>query len=138
MTAERHNLTKKENSDRMKQLKKSFREKGYGFRNTKGKWDEGSGTQSERSIHVYAKGPGNRNAAELVKHARELSKQHQQDAFIHRSPKGTGTAVYTKPGSDGKKEKFGKTRYNTSNPYGETEYKSSKPEGSRPKFTFKD
>jgi len=121
----------------MKELKKSFRERGYGFRNTQGKWDEGSGTQTEKSIHVYAKGPGNKHAGELVRHARELSKKYDQDAFLHRSAKGTGTASYTKPGSEGKKDRFGKTKFNTDNPYGETEYRASKPEGHRPKFTFK-
>lgn len=138
MSAERHNLTPKENRARMNTLKNQWRERGYGFRKTEGKWDEGGGVGKENSLHVYAKSSSKEHSAELLKHAKELSKHHDQDAFIHRSPKGTGTAVYTGTEKKGEKVTYGKTAYNKDNPYGETQYKKSKPEGQRPKFTFKE
>ena len=138
MSAERHNLTPEENSARMAKLKKQWKDRGYGFRKTEGKWDEGGGVGRENSIHVYAKGTSKEDSAELLKHAKELSTHHDQDAFIHRSPSGKGTAVYTGTEKKGEKVSYGGTAYNARNPYGETQYKKSKPESKRPSFTFKE
>lgn len=137
MSAERKNLTPDENKSRMDTLRSEWRKRGYGFRNTRGKWDEGGGVGSENSVHVYAKGSSKDDAAELRKHARTLSKQFGQDAFIHRTPEGKGTAIYTGTARKGQKDDYGPTRYNVDNPYGETEFKTRKPEGKRPKITFK-
>jgi hypothetical protein len=130
-------LTSQQNSDRMNKLKSSWREKGYGFRNTEGKWNEGEGVGKESSIHVAAKEPGKKGAAELRKHARELSKKYDQDAFIHRTPEGKGTAINTVGKRAGQKDDYGPSRYNVNNPYGETTYKTKKPENKRPKLTFR-
>ena len=137
MSAERKNLTPDENKSRMDTLRKEWRKRGYGFRNTRGKWDEGGGVGSENSLHVYAKGSSKKDAAELRKHARTLSKEFGQDAFIHRTPKGKGTAIWTGAARKGQKDEYGPTRYNVDNPYGETEFKIRKPEGMRPKIAFK-
>lgn len=137
MSAERKGLSDDENKARMNDLKKAWREKGYGYRDTEGKWDEGGGVGKERSIHVYAKSEGDEAGAELRKHATELSKKHGQDAFIHRTPDGKGKAVYTGTDRKGEEDDFGPSRYNVDNPYGETTYKTRKPESKRPKLTFK-
>lgn len=141
MSAERKGLTKDENRARMSELKKAWRERGYGFRNTEGKWNEGEGVGRENSIHVLAKGNSKEDAAELLRHAKELGAKHGQDAVLHRSPKGKGTAIYTSDTSYGKKkgekDSYGPSRYNVDNPYGETQFKPRKPEKARPKLTFK-
>lgn len=140
ISAERKGLSPKENSKRMKSLKTQFRTAGYGFRNTEGKWNEGEGVGRENSIQVYANAPGTKAGAALRHLTRKLSKQFGQDAFIHRKPDSTGTAIYTNDTSDGHKKgarvSYGDTHYNTDNPYGETQFKKRKPEGQRPKLTF--
>jgi len=141
MSAERKGLTPKENADRMQKLKKGWRERGYGFRKVEGKWDEGGGVGRENSIHIFAKSGSKEHAAELLKHAKDLGAEHNQDAVLHRSPGGKGTAVYTSDTSYGKKkgdkDSYGSTRYNVDNPYGETQFKPRRPEKDRPKLTFK-
>jgi hypothetical protein len=137
LSAERKGLTQKENKTRMDALRADLRGKGYGFRNTRGKWDEGGGVGSEASVHVYAKGPGKKGAAQLRKDTRELSKKFGQDAFIHRSSEGKGKAIYTGTEQKGQKVDYGPSRYNVDNPYGETEFKIRKPVEARPKMTFK-
>jgi hypothetical protein len=141
MSAERKDLTPKENKSRMSELKKAWRERGYGFRKVEGKWDEGDGVGRENSIHVTAKGNSKKDAAELLRHAKELGAQHNQDAVLHRSPRGQGTAIYTSNTASGRKkgekDSYGPSRYNVDNPYGETQFKPRKPEKARPKLTFK-
>lgn len=139
MSAERKGLSPEENKSRMAILKREWRKRGYGFRKTEGKWDEGGGVGKENSIHVFAKGSDAKAGAELRKHARKLSKQFDQDAFIHRKPgaEGRGTAIYTGTERKGQKDDYGPSRYNVDNPYGETTFKTRKPEAARPKLTFK-
>lgn len=136
----RANLTKDENDARMKSLKKSLRAQGYGYRNTEGKWNEGDGVGREKSLHVYAKSSGKEGAAELTKDMKTHADTYGQDAILHRSPQGSGTAIYTNDTKDqkkGDKVGYGPTRYNVDNPYGETTFKTRKPEKARPKLTFK-
>lgn len=139
MSAERKGLSPEENKSRMAILKREWRKRGYGFRKTEGKWDEGGGVGKENSIHVFAKGSDAKAGAELRKHARKLSKQFDQDAFIHRKPgaEGRGTAIYTGTERKGQRDDYGPSRYNVDNPYGETTFKTRKPEAARPKLTFK-
>jgi hypothetical protein len=139
MSAERKDLSPEENKSRMTALKKAWRERGYGFRKTEGKWDEGGGVGKENSIYVFAKDSDAKSGAKLRKHARRLSKQFDQDAFIHRKPdaEGRGTAIYTGTERKGQKDDYGPSRYNVDNPYGETTFKTRKPEAVRPKLTFK-
>jgi hypothetical protein len=139
MSAERKGLSPEENKSRMTALKDEWRKRGYGFRKTEGKWDEGGGVGKENSIHVIAKDSNAKAGAELRKHARRLSKQFDQDAFIHRKPdaEGRGTAIYTGTERKGQKDDYGPSRYNVDNPYGETTFKTRKPEAARPKLTFK-
>jgi hypothetical protein len=147
MSAERkkdkdgNTLTAKQNASRMANLKADWRERGYGFRKTEGKWDEGDGVDGENSIHVIAKGNSKDDAAELLRHTKELGSKHEQDSILYRSPGGKGTAIYTSDTKGGRKkgekDAYGPSRYNVSNPYGETTFKTRKPEKSRPKLTFK-
>lgn len=141
MSAARKNLTAKENKARMKALAKDLRERGFGFRKAEGKWNEGDGVAREPSLHVTAKGNSKEDAAHLLKHTRELAAKYGQDAILHRSPSGKGTAIYTSDTSygrkKGEKDSYGPTRYNVDNPYGETQFKPQRPEKDRPKMTFK-
>ena len=141
MSAERKGLSPEENKARMTALKKDLRDRGYGYRKVEGKWDEGGGVGRENSLHIFAKGDSKEHAAELMKHTKELGAKYQQDAILHRSPKGKGTAIYTSDTSygrkKGEKDSYGPTRYNVDNPYGETQFKPRRPEKARPKLTFK-
>lgn len=141
MSAERKGLSPEENKARMTALKKDLRDRGYGYRKVEGKWDEGGGVGRENSLHIFAKGGSKEHAAELLRHTKELGAKYQQDAILHRSPKGKGTAIYTSDTSygrkKGEKDSYGPTRYNVDNPYGETQFKPRRPEKDRPKLTFK-
>ena len=126
----------------MKELKGELRNRGFGFRKTKGKWDEGGGVGSENSLHVFARGTSDEHGKELLKHVHELSTKYDQDAYIHRTPDGKGTAIYTGTARKGEKDEYGPTRYGQGdlgaprNPYGETEYQLRRPEKKRRRITF--
>lgn len=141
ISGERKSHSKAENAASMDKLKAHFREGGYGFKKTEGKWNEGEGVSSENSIHVTAKKPGVKGAAELIHHAKKISKALSQDAFIHRDAEGNGRAIFTHDTEDNKagdKVSYGSTKYNTENPYGQTQYNPRKPNKLRSTFTFKE
>lgn len=127
-------------------LKNYLKTNGFGYKNTSGVWDEGEGPQSEPSMHVIAKKPGDEGADELLKHMTHAAKMVRQQAIIHRTPDGTGTAIYTTDTPDGEgnvtpagtRVEYGGTHYNVDNPYGETAYtRGPKSERAVNKFTFK-
>ena len=123
MSAERSNLTPKENSARMKELKSKLKERGYGYKNAKGVWEGGH----EKSVIVHAKDKGTKPGAELRRDMKKLAKDYDQDAILHHGGKGKeakliGTNETGFPGK-GKKEPVGKVKYNRPDAQFQTQFK---------------
>lgn len=121
MSAERSHLSPEENAKRMKELKKRVRAAGYGFKQTRGKWEGGS----EASIVVHANGSGEDHGKKLKQDMKRLASEYDQDAIFYHSGKegkliGTNKTGY--PGK-GKVEKVGKVRYNRSDAPFQTAFK---------------
>ena len=112
ISAERGNLTPKENSARMSELKGRLKAQGYGYKKAKGVWEGGS----ENSIIVHAKKAGREGGADLMRDMRKHAEHFDQDAiFHHDGNKGrlVGTNETGYPGK-GKSEPVGKVKYNPS------------------------
>lgn len=125
-----------ENKSRNNSLRKDFAAAGFGHKPTKGVWQNDHGqVEHEHSGMYKAKKPGMEGAHELLAFAHSMRKKYDQDAFIHRTPDGKGTAH----NRDGSTAVYGhRTAMNTHNPYGETQFNPHRPEKARQKITFTD
>lgn len=132
ISASRKELGPKENKERMKSLYKDLSDSGATFKKTKGVWQNSAGeVEHEDSVTAHFK--DDKDGSRILKLGHELRQKHDQDAFIHRKPDGSGTAH----NRNGSTDLYGsRTASNVDNPYGETQFKPTKPAGKRPKITF--
>lgn len=134
ISASRKELSPKENKPRTTTLHNDLKDAGATFKKTKGVWRNAIG-EIEHEDSVVAHLPDDHDGKKVLALGHKLMKKHNQDAFIHRSPDGAGTAH----NRDGSTDIYGaRTGYNKDNPYGETQYKPTRPIKGRPKITFTD
>lgn len=134
ISAARKELSPKENKTRMKELYSDLKKAGANFKKTKGVWKNAAG-EVENEDSVVAHLPNDKEGSKTLALGHRLRKKHNQDAFIHRTPDGSGIAH----NRDGSTDVYGKrTAANVDNPYGETQFNPTKPSGKRPKITFTD
>lgn len=134
MSAARKDLSPKENKARMRELYSDLKDAGATFKKTRGVWQNSAGeVEHEDSIVAHLR--DDEDGSKILSLGHKLRKKHNQDAFIHRKPDGSGTAH----NRDGSTDVYGKrTASNVDNPYGETQFRPTRPSGKRPKITFTD
>ena len=128
LSAERSNLSKKENEGRMNELKGKLKAQGYGYKKAEGKWEGGK----ENSLIVHAKGPGQGHGNNLVKDMKQHAAHYGQDAILHHNGHhgtlvGTNDSGY--PGKN-KTASVGKIKANQPSAPFQTELRPSKTKSS--------
>lgn len=83
LSAERSDLTKEQNADRVKDLASRIGKQGYGFKHARGLWQGGS----EHSLIIHAKEPGDEGARQLYHDMKAHSEHFGQDAVFHHQGK---------------------------------------------------
>lgn len=134
ISAARKNLSNKKNEERTKTLYKRLKASGAIFKKTKGVWQNSAGEiENEKSVMAHL--PNDPTGEKILSLGHKLRRKYNQDAFIHRTPDGKGTAH----NRDGSTDVYGnRTASNVDNPYGETRFRPTKPADKQPKITFTD
>ena len=128
ISADRGNLSRKDNQARSQQLQKDIRGKfGRGPTKVKGSYLENPGSKDERKVKEksYVVDRGKMGKRKFKKEVKKLGKKYGQDSVITQS-KGGGDATLkrTRKGGLPKKNiKLGKMKPQGKNPEGETQVK---------------
>ena len=128
MSADRGNLSRKQNQARAKQLQKDIRGKfGRGPTKVKGSYLENPGSKDERKVKEksYVIDRGKMGKRKFKKEVKKLGKKYGQDSVITQT-KGGGDATLkrTRKGGLPKRNiKLGKMKPQGKNPEGETQVK---------------
>jgi hypothetical protein len=125
ISTERPGLTKKQISERNKELVSMARKAGFGVRKAEGRYEGGK----ESSHVIHAREPGRAAGAELVAFGRRAGKHFDQDSVLHHNGKtarliGTNTTGF--PGIDKSEKVGGKLKYNNPESPFQTELRPSK------------
>jgi len=133
ISAERKNLSPKENAARMNEMEAKIKKHGFGYRKTTGMWEGGS----ENSFVVYAKKPGKKHSDDLHNKMKELSTHYDQDAFLHHDGKSAMLHGTNDTGDLGRGNSMsvGVNHYNVRNDYGMTKFGRGKHANSKPSLT---
>lgn len=134
ISAERKDLSPKENAERTNALKNELQSIGYSgnFKRSRGMWEGGS----EASFTVTAPQTGSKVGEKLRQDLIMLGKKYGQDSVLHYDHKdaklhGTNTTGF--PGLDQTHSLGRDLRFNTPNPEGETDFSGHKQDSANPK-----
>ena len=128
MSADRGNLSRKQNQARAKQLQKDIRGKfGRGPTKVKGSYLENPGSKDERKVKEksYVIDRGKMGKRKFKKEVKKLGKKYGQDSVLTQTKK-TATLHATRKGGLGPKTKgigVGKFRAQKKNPEGQSQIK---------------
>jgi len=128
MSADRGNLSRKQNQARAKQLQKDIRGKfGRGPTKLKGSYLENPGSKDERKVKEksFAIDRGKMGKRKFKKEVKKLGKKYGQDSVLTQTKK-TATLHSTRKGGLGPKTKgigVGKFRAQKKNPEGQSQIK---------------
>ena len=126
MSADRGNLSRKQNQARAKQLQKDIRGKfGRGPTKLKGSYLENPGSKDERKVKEksFAIDRGKMGKRKFKKEVKKLGKKYGQDSVLTQTKK-TGTLHRTRKGGlDTKGMNVGKFKPQGKNPYGQSQIK---------------
>jgi hypothetical protein len=125
ISTERPGLTKKEVSERNKDLVSMARDAGFGVRPAEGRYEGGR----ETSHIIHAKEPGREAGAELVDFARKAGKKFGQDSILHHNGNTArliGTNETGSPGMDKTLKVGEKLKYNQKKADFQTELRPGK------------
>ena len=126
ISADRGDLSRKENQARSQQLQKDIRSKfGRGPTKVKGSYLENPGSKDERKVKEksYVVDRGKMGKRKFKKEVKKLGKKYGQDSVLTQTKK-TGTLHRTRKGGlDKKGENVGRFQPQGKNPYGQSQIK---------------
>ena len=126
MSADRGNLSRKQNQARAKQLQKDIRGKfGRGPTKVKGSYLENPGTKDERKVKEksYVIDRGKKSKRKFKKEVKKLGKKYGQDSVLTQTKKTATLHRTRKGGLDTKGMNVGKFKPQGKNPYGQSQIK---------------
>jgi len=126
MSADRGNLSRKQNQARAKQLQKDIRGKfGRGPTKVKGSYLENPGTKDERKVKEksYVIDRGKKSKRKFKKEVKKLGKKYGQDSVLTQTKKTATLHRTRKGGLDKKGENVGRFKPQGKNPYGQSQIK---------------
>ena len=127
MSADRGNLSRKENQARAKQLQKDIRGKfGRGATKLKGSYDERdekTGESRKVKEKSFAIDRGKMGKRKFKKEVKKLGKKYGQDSVLTQTKKTATLHRTRKGGLDKKGENVGRFKPQGKNPYGQSQVK---------------